>query len=66
MLVATRQISERIMVGDDIVITIMDIQAGAVRVGISAPKNIPVFREEIYKRLFKERPCHVERRASAM
>ncbi len=47
MLVLSRKINEKIMVGDDIVITIVKIDRNQVRIGISAPGHVPVYREEI-------------------
>lgn len=50
MLVLTRKIGESFVVGDDIKITIIDIIGGnKVRVGIEAPQEVPVYREEIYE-----------------
>jgi carbon storage regulator len=48
MLVLTRQRDQRIMIGDDVIITIVDIRRGHVRLGIEAPASVPVHREEIY------------------
>jgi len=48
MLVLSRHIGETIKVGDDITITIVDIKGLQVRVGIDAPKDVPVHRREIY------------------
>ena len=48
MLVLSRQRDESIMVGDDVEITIIDVRGDKVRLGIIAPKNIPVHRREIY------------------
>ena len=48
MLIITRRPGERIMVGDDIVVEIMETVGNSVRVGISAPRSVPVYREEIY------------------
>lgn len=48
MLIITRRAGERIMVGDDIAIEVMEIVGNSVRIGISAPRSVPVYREEIY------------------
>ncbi len=48
MLIITRRAGERIMVGDDIVIEIMEIVGNSVRVGVEAPRSVPVYREEIW------------------
>jgi carbon storage regulator len=48
MLVLTRQRDERIMIGEDIVITVVEIRRGHVRLGIDAPASVPVHREEVY------------------
>lgn len=48
MLIITRRAGERIMVGDDIVVEIMEMVGNSVRVGIAAPRSVPVYREEIY------------------
>jgi carbon storage regulator len=47
MLVLSRKINEKIMVGDDIIITIVKIDRNQVRIGIEAPGHVPVYREEI-------------------
>ena len=54
MLVLSRKPGTEIMIGDDVVITILDIQGDRVRVGISAPRNIPVHRGEIYAEIQEE------------
>jgi carbon storage regulator len=48
MLIVTRRPSEKIMVGDDIVVHIIEIVGNSVRVGIEAPRSVPVYREEIW------------------
>jgi carbon storage regulator len=47
MLVLTRKSSQSIVIGDDIVITILEIRGDQIRVGITAPREVPVYREEI-------------------
>ena len=48
MLIITRRPGEKIMLGDDIVVHVMEIVGNSVRVGIEAPRSIPVYREEIW------------------
>ena len=54
MLVLSRHRDESIMIGDNIVITIVDIRGDKVRLGIQAPSNVPVHREEIYEAIKRE------------
>jgi carbon storage regulator len=54
MLILTRKINETIVIGDNIGVTILDIRGGQVRIGVEAPKNISVHREEVYERILKE------------
>jgi carbon storage regulator len=54
MLILTRKTGESILIGDDIEITITSIDQNKVRVGIKSPSNIPIYREEIYRRIQKE------------
>ena len=51
MLILTRRVGESVMVGDDIVVTVLDVKGDAVRVGIQAPRSIAVNREEVYRQL---------------
>lgn len=55
MLIVTRRIRESLYAGDEIKITVLDIKGQQVRIGIEAPKNIAVHREEIYERVLAER-----------
>jgi carbon storage regulator len=48
MLIVTRRAGERIMVGDDVVVEVIEIVGNQVRIGINAPRSVPVYREEIY------------------
>lgn len=55
MLILTRRINETLMIGDDIEVTIMGVHGNQVRIGIKAPKNVIVDREEIAERRRRER-----------
>jgi carbon storage regulator len=55
MLVLSRQRDESIMIGDDVEITIVDVRGDKVRLGITAPKHIPVHRREIYDAIQREK-----------
>jgi len=55
MLVLSRQRDESIMIGDDVEITIVDVRGDKVRLGITAPKSIPVHRMEIYEAIQREK-----------
>ena len=48
MLTLSRKINESIMIGNDIEVTILDVKGDQVKIGISAPKAVPVYRKEIY------------------
>lgn len=54
MLVLSRQRDESIIIGDDIVITVVDIRGDKVRLGIDAPTEIPVHRQEVYEAIQRE------------
>ncbi|MCK3658254.1 carbon storage regulator [Pasteurellaceae bacterium Pebbles2] len=51
MLVLTRKIGESLLVGDDIEITILNVRGNQVKIGVKAPKDVSVHREEIYQRI---------------
>ncbi|GAA1561644.1 carbon storage regulator CsrA [Dactylosporangium cerinum] len=53
MLVLTRRPGESVMVGDDVVVTVLDVRGDVVRLGIKAPRSIQVHREEVYRELQK-------------
>ena len=55
MLVLSRQRDESIMIGDNVEITIVDVRGDKVRLGITAPKSIPVHRREIYDAIQREK-----------
>ncbi len=54
MLVLSRQRDESIIIGDDIVVTIVDIRGDKVRLGINAPTEVPVHRQEVYEAIQRE------------
>lgn len=55
MLVLSRHRDESIMIGDNIVVTIVDIRGDKVRLGIQAPTEVPVHRQEVYEAILRER-----------
>jgi len=54
MLIITRRPGEKVMLGDDIVLHVMEIVGNSVRVGIQAPRSLPVYREEIWEAVKEE------------
>lgn len=51
MLILTRRVGETLIVGDDVVITVLGVKGNQVRIGINAPKEISIHREEVYNRI---------------
>ncbi|HET7922500.1 MAG TPA: carbon storage regulator CsrA [Gammaproteobacteria bacterium] len=54
MLILTRRVGETIMIGDSVTVTVLGVKGNQVRVGVNAPKDIAVHREEIYERIKHE------------
>jgi carbon storage regulator len=66
MLIITRRQGEKIMLGDDIVVHVMEIVGNSVRVGIQAPRSLPVYREEIWNVVREENRAAAEAAPDAL
>jgi carbon storage regulator len=55
MLILTRRVGETLVIGNDVTVTVLGIRGNQVRLGINAPKDVEVHREEVYERVQKER-----------
>jgi len=54
MLILTRRVGETLMIGDEVTVTVLGVKVNQVRIGVNAPKDVSVHREEIYQRIQKE------------
>ena len=54
MLILTRRVGESLMIGDEVTVTVLGVKGNQVRVGVNAPKEVAVHREEIYERIRSE------------
>ncbi len=69
MLILTRRVGETLMIGDEVSVTVLGVKGNQVRIGVNAPKEVAVHREEIYARIRKEQEVDsapLEVRAFAM
>ena len=60
MLILTRRVGETVMIGNDVTVTVLGVKGNQVRIGINAPKNVAVHREEIYERIKREQQAEHE------
>jgi len=54
MLILTRRVGESIMIGDEMSVTVLGVNANQVRIGVAAPKDVPIHREEVYERIQRQ------------
>jgi carbon storage regulator len=56
VLVLTRRVGESLLIGSQVTVTVVGVKGNQIRIGVNAPRSIPVYREELYERVRRERP----------
>jgi carbon storage regulator len=65
MLILTRRVGETVMIGNEVTVTVLGVKGNQVRIGVNAPKDVAVHREEIYERIKREED-HESRQGSSV
>jgi len=60
MLILTRRVGETLVIGDNVTVTVLGVKGNQVRLGVNAPKEVSVHREEIYERIRREKESGIE------
>ncbi|MDU2549928.1 MAG: carbon storage regulator CsrA [Haemophilus parainfluenzae] len=60
MLILTRKVGESVLIGDDISITVLSVRGNQVKLGVQAPKEVSVHREEIFQRIQQSKDEHID------
>ena len=60
MLILTRRVGETLMIGDEVTVTVLGVKGNQVRIGVNAPRDVTVHREEIYERIKQEQQAQQE------
>ena len=66
MLILTRRVGETVVIGDDVTVTVLGVKGNQVRLGVNAPKEVAVHREEIYERIKREQATEESSRPQAV